>query len=77
MPYTIEDRADAVATELIGTAKSLHDEATEAEMNDTAFCTALDQHVFECAGCGWWCGTDEENDSDEGPKCNDCNDGKS
>lgn len=48
-------RADEVAAELQGTCKSLHDVATEAEQEDIEFLQDLDDKVFLCEICGWWC----------------------
>lgn len=68
-------RAQAVADDLIGTCQSLHDVATEDEQNDLVFCGALDGHVFECEGCGWWCGMEEAHDGAGGFICDDCLEG--
>ena len=42
---------------------------TEDEILET-----LDNVVFECSGCGWWCGVDEKNDCDGEALCDQCND---
>jgi len=34
----------------------------------------LDELVFECDGCGWWCTTGEANDGDGEVLCDDCMD---
>lgn len=62
-------RAREVADELLGTAKSLHEAASDAEIDSRAFNAELDMHVFCCEGCGWWCAAEEENDDGE---CADC-----
>lgn len=68
-------RVNEVAEELNGTAKSLHDVATEAEMNDTEFCTALDAVVGQCDDCGWWTDADDLDEEDSGmPVCSECRD---
>lgn len=52
---------------------SLADVATEAECNDIAFCREVDDQIFECEACGWWCEISDlaEVDSDE-QYCQDC-----
>lgn len=35
--------------------------------------TAIDNEIFNCEQCGWWCETHETNDSPMGDICNDCN----
>lgn len=49
---------DDIAHELQGTCTSLGAILERYEMegaeNDTDFCFALDQQVFECECCGWW-----------------------
>ena len=35
----------------------------------TDFCQALDDELFMCEGCGWWCERSEER---EQGKCEDC-----
>lgn len=51
----INDRAAEVAAELEGTALSLAEVATSEEINDSVFCALLDNHVFCCEVCSWWC----------------------
>lgn len=73
----MRERACKCAEDLIGTCKSLHDEATEEEQNNYDFCDELDQNVFCCDDCGWWCGIDEMAENPEGKGgqyCTDCRD---
>lgn len=60
MTDAMRKRAEAVAADLLGTAKCLHDVATDAEQNAAAFCGRLDELIFCCDACGWWCSMDDE-----------------
>lgn len=40
------------------------DGAEELFEGDQEFCKLVDQHIFSCHVCGWWCDIDEES-SDE------------
>jgi hypothetical protein len=70
------EAAQSVAEWLNGRALGGIDDALEALglpaefENDSEFCAALDQHIFVCDGCGWWCGRDEE--SSEDGYCDGC-----
>lgn len=64
------DRVHEVAAYLEGSAQSLDDVATEAERADTKFLLSLDEQVFCCDCCGWWCNTDER--GEEGDICIEC-----
>lgn len=58
-PEWIDARDD-----LIGTCKSkIHYEELFA---DQEFCLWLDQHIFLCTVCGWWCEISEEASTDWG-----------
>lgn len=35
----------------------------------------IDELVFLCEGCGWWCGCDELDDSNDEQLCGDCANG--
>lgn len=68
-------RVNEVAEALNGTAKSLHDAATDAEINDIEFCTALDEVVGQCDDCGWWTDADDLDEAGSGmPVCSECRD---
>lgn len=65
--------AEEAAEALEGTAGSLHDKEDWAEGQTVmAFCERLDELVFCCDTCGWWCSMDEANDNDSGYNCEDC-----
>lgn len=49
--------AEQAAEQLQGTCKSIPDLGEEFEdaANEQAFCNKLDELVFECQCCNWWC----------------------
>ena len=66
-----------IAEQLQGTASSLSSVLEQYGMeeaeDDTDFCHELDQEVFCCNDCGWWCEPSEmTNDEDQDWKCTDC-----
>lgn len=66
--------ADKAADDLVGTCRTLHElgeEYEEAE-NSTTFCARLDELVFCCVGCNWWCGQEECHDESGEWKCEEC-----
>lgn len=68
-------RAREVGDQLRGSGKSLHDVASDEEMQDTIFCAELDSHVFCCSCCDWWCAISEMSPIVEGD-CNECEPGE-
>lgn len=74
---TIPDFWTEIIAELTGTCKSeseLGDEG-EALFNNLEFCEHLDQEIFRCAECSWWCEISEEASEDHGRDeltCLDC-----
>lgn len=66
-------RASEISDQLQGTAQLLHDVVTPGEEDDTELIQELDQRVFCCEACGWWCGVEELNNDSPGEQtCNDC-----
>lgn len=63
-------RAVLVAQSLEGTCDALEQYATPAECNDGAFLSDVDELVFCCDLCGWWCEASER--GEEGDVCLDC-----
>lgn len=62
-------RARKVAEALRGTCRSLHDFASDEEINDRDFCAELDILIACCDVCDWWVTEDEtENCGDECPQ---------
>ena len=68
-------RAQQVAEQLEGTAGNLSEHATQEELDSAEFTEALDELVFECAVCGWWCPVDEMVEGGNENVCLDCEDG--
>lgn len=70
--------AEQAADDLRGTAGSipgLGDEHERLFDQSPAYTARLDELVFECAICGWWCGSDELSDTSGGDMiCEDCAD---
>ncbi|WP_047308819.1 hypothetical protein [Rhodopseudomonas palustris] len=67
--------AEAAADALRGTCHGLAhlgDEHETLAASSAAYTTRLDELVFECACCGWWCDIDEMSDDPE--VCIDCSD---
>lgn len=67
--------AEQAAERLLGTCRSLHNlgQEFEAAQHYPAFAERLDDLVFCCSVCDWWCGHDEHHE-DEGDQfvCTDC-----
>lgn len=73
MGPTTEDkqlRGQQAAEELQGTCKGLHEVLSDEEQEDADVLAELDQHVFLCDECGWWCELSEQT---EDGRCDDCN----
>lgn len=61
----LDARAHQIAEELIGTARSKWDAMTQQEIDDPTLEAALNDLMFECDCCGWWCSTEELNNNGE------------
>ena len=62
---------------LRGTCDSMQTHCEDLGLNDydDDVCAAVDQEIFCCASCGWWCGQDEEASDEAGLDewtCRDC-----
>lgn len=73
---TPRDKAVIIAEKLQGTPQSLanvlfHEGMSLGLENNVDFCAEIDQLVFECSECGWWCERSEESEHEEGV-CTDC-----
>ncbi len=66
------DRAQQIADELIGTAKSLHDVMTDAEYEEGKLLEVVYGYCFECDCCGWWASTEELNNEGSEELCDEC-----
>lgn len=69
-----EISAETIAEELRGTCKTLEcvleENDAEGLENSMEFCAQLDDIVFCCESCGWWCETSEM--GNEQQVCFDC-----
>ena len=62
---------------LNGSSEGLHmylaNVGREELADNTEFLRILDEQIFSCPGCGWWCGQDEARESGLGEDvCRDC-----
>lgn len=65
-------RVDEVVNYLQGSCQDMDDVATEEERNDPEFCRAVDDHIFCCDTCGWWCEIGEQSEAEDDQICDDC-----
>lgn len=75
------ERGKIVAEYLVGTAKSLEEgiaacDLPEDLIDNSAFLGAIDDAIFMCERCGWWCEQYEANENPNGGDdiCDDCKD---
>lgn len=71
------DQWEHIVNQLRGSCDSLASLGPEAEEleNNTDFCAYLDERIFCCTRCGWWCDQDEEASEEHGLAewtCRDC-----
>lgn len=52
-------RAQEVADDIAGTCDNLEKHATEEERDNALFLAVLDDNVFCCTVCDWWCRVEE------------------
>lgn len=75
--YLTDEQVRTIIEDLVGTCLTSvsqevmdlgldPDEMTERDWD------AIDSEIFECDICGWWCSTDELNDTDNGMICDNC-----
>ena len=70
------DIAELIA-DLQGTCKSISDFLPEGMNQDDLTqndLSEIDQEIFLCDGCGWWCEVSESNDRGGENVCDDCKD---
>lgn len=71
----VERIASEIVDELRGTCNSLLLLLEEKGVVDNAIVlTAIDQDIFECAVCNWWCDMSELSEHDHGTGDNICAD---
>lgn len=74
-PFTPQ-RLHEITDTLRGTTQSLPNVLNgDEDENSRQLAEHIDSELFECAGCGWWCGWDEQAadqpEADE-PRCDEC-----
>jgi len=74
----INEKLDEICGSLQGTClNSLEQECENhgIDIDDLTYDDHLyiDEQIFNCTGCGWWCESSEANESDDGDICDDCN----
>lgn len=67
----LDQRVQQVADALVGTAADLKEHATDEEINDQSFCILLDNLIFCCDQCNWWCEIDEMSEDNICLECSD------
>lgn len=57
-----------VIDELRGSTGSLSEACAERDLSDMDddVTAMVDNQIFECTACGWWCGIEEESSEDVG-----------
>lgn len=73
------DVVDSIIDDLRGTTKTLDQVCGDLgiDVDDLAIADHqhIDEEIFECATCGWWCGMDELSEKHEDENiCTDCED---
>lgn len=65
--------AHEIADDLRGTAQSFGDVCEDHGVDPDTLTNEehaiIDDEVFECERCGWWCGTDERFDAETCEEC--------
>lgn len=71
-----ELRLNEIVEELQGTCKTLDEVLTDKERDNEGLVEAIDECIFCCACCGWWCENSErhEDELDGEDVCEDCHD---
>jgi hypothetical protein len=68
-------KLDKIIDAVIGTAASVEEVAAQHGIDwgqlSTAELNYFDSYVFMCESCGWWCGTDEMSEEQDGV-CDEC-----
>lgn len=74
-----EAQLEAVVSRLEGQCvlsleQVLEEMGLEGMENDADVCTQVDDRVFCCEGCDWWCLAEELNNDGDENLCDECND---
>lgn len=68
-----KERLDEIVDHLKGSCLTIYAELEDDEDEDVVQ-EHLDQFIFECEGCGWWCEIDELHNDTDAQLCDDCYD---
>lgn len=77
MSRSKDDRIETLISRLSGTCNSMESECEALDLSDLDddVTNAVDQAIFCCTQCSWWCPIDEESSEDAGWDeliCRDC-----
>lgn len=70
-PQTIAEYLQGTCGTLADAVESHYEGMTEDDLTSEDF-DAIDNIVFLCEECGWWCEVSEYSDIDDSEKCRDC-----
>ena len=79
MTLLSNDKLEAIVERLEGQCLIDLEQAMEEEgvihlLDDTDTLQQIDERIFQCEQCGWWCSTDELHDDSNEKTCEDCSD---
>lgn len=66
-----QSRMQEIVDNLNGTCSSILNVLNEGEEETKELNDYIDQRIFECETCGWWCELSEMSESEEW-SCTDC-----
>lgn len=69
-----KERIEEIIETLAGTCTYIGDVCSIEEMADKDLWASIDDAIFECDRCGWWCEISGQSDMDGEMICEDCND---
>jgi hypothetical protein len=72
MSHALHIRAQEIAEQLVGTAKSITEVCTPAEIENVELMAQVDEEITLCDVCGWYVETDDIDDSSGESLCTDC-----
>jgi hypothetical protein len=66
-------RAQEIVGYLTGSCQGVCSVLVEGEDEyDETLVAAIEENIFNCACCGWWCENEEMTGQEDGPMCRDC-----
>lgn len=64
-------RFNQIIEHYLGSSEAMSDEDRDW-IEDNNLCERLDELMFLCDKCGWWCSEDKRNPDGDFDLCNDC-----